>query len=45
MDKKVSLTYKMFAKVIRKLRECQRVNKALNKQIKDYNKNFTIKEL
>jgi len=38
--KKVKLTFEAFKKLVNKLRECKKANKALNAQIKRYNDKF-----
>ncbi len=41
MMKKVSLKLTIWIKMVKKLKECMRANKALNQQIRKYNKDFT----
>jgi len=39
--KMVKLKLDLWVKLIKKYKECMRANKALNKQIKEYNKQFS----
>lgn len=38
--KMVRLKFKVWKRLIRAYKECRRANKALNKEIKEYNKKF-----
>lgn len=41
--KMVKVKFTVWAKLIKKLKECMRANKALNKQIEEYNNKFASK--